>query len=631
MLRIRPLEQLPHLAPALTALILGVVALEAFGIYARSLEYRSITALATDEAIITPQGIMAPVKNQGTALQQAALDTEGLLPVYGSSELNLLAAYNRPFVATNLFRDRPTGFTIFPIGKAGSTCLIMMQKLAAVGPALQGRKVVVSLSAFWFFERFSTSASEYAGNFSDLHAGELAFNTRLSLKLRQDAARRMLQFPATVSNRPLLRFALEYLADGSPRSLACYEAVLPLGIVHNAILRYQDHWNVVCYLWKHPSRTPFQASPPGAPPLDWPMLHRQADELYRAHSNNNEFGLDNEKWNRQIRQHTLQRRNTWSDETFLHRLEQNQEWVDLEILVRELNELGAQPLLLSMPIHGGWYDQCGVTYTARRVYYQKLRDLGARYHTAVVDFADHDSDHSFCNDDLGHLAPSGLVYYNQIYDSFFHDAMAPQAALPAAAPRRADGQAGVCHHVRRTALQHPKRVSTFQGRKVRPWSLNVTFVNIMTCLVIGAQTIGPVRDLDGLLPGNPGGAGRDSTVKGISPRPLSFTRISRGSTVEIIERIDHWGKTTPDHPAYMSGGRTLTYGELCRGSDALAAHLARSLPEKAPVIVLGHKEPELIIAYLGVIKSGRAYVPVDTAVPRRGSSASRRPAAHRSS
>jgi D-alanine--poly(phosphoribitol) ligase subunit 1 len=33
------------------------------------------------------------------------------------------------------------------------------------------------------------------------------------------------------------------------------------------------------------------------------------------------------------------------------------------------------------------------------------------------------------------------------------------------------------------------------------------------------------------------------------------------------------------------------------------------------VIVLGHKEPELIIAYLGVIKSGRAYVPVDTAIP----------------
>ena len=132
------MEQTPHLAPALTAVILGVVVLAAFGFYARSLEYRSITALAADEAIIERNGKLAPVKNQGTALQQAALETDGLLPVYGSSELNVQAAYNRPFHATNLFRDRPTGFTVFPVGKAGTTCLIILQKLAAVGPALAG-------------------------------------------------------------------------------------------------------------------------------------------------------------------------------------------------------------------------------------------------------------------------------------------------------------------------------------------------------------------------------------------------------------------------------------------------------------------------------------------------------------
>ena len=93
--------------------------------------------------------------------------------------------------------------------------------------------------------------------------------------------------------------------------------------------------------------------------------------------------------------------------------------------------------------------------------------------------------------------------------------------------------------------------------------------------------------------------------------------------MEIIERIDRWGRTTPDRPAYVSGGRTLTYGELRRRSDALAAHLAGTLPEKSPVVVLGHKEPELLIAYLGAIKSGRAYVPVDTAVPAAAGRANR--------
>jgi D-alanine transfer protein len=428
----QPLEQTPHLAPALTAVILGVGVLAAFGFYARSLESRSITALAADEAIIEREGPLAPVKNQGTALQQVALETDGLLPVYGSSELNLQAGYNRPFHATNLFRDRPTGFTIFPVGKAATTCLIILQKLAAVGPALRGRKVALSLSPLWFFERLR--ADGYAGNFSDLHAGELAFNTRLSLQLRQDAARRMLQHPETVANRPLLRFALEKLADGSPLGLACYDAVLPLGIVHNAILRYQDHWNVVCYLWRYPARTSSPISPGGGRRLDWPMLHRQAEGLYRDLSNNNEFGLDNHKWVRELRQEMARRRNTQSDEEFLRTLQGNQEWVDLELLLRELNEFGAQPLLLSMPIHGRWYDQLGITYTARRNYYQKLREIGARYHTAVVDFADHDADPSFCHDNMGHLAPIGLVYYNQVLDGFFHNAIPRQPEIPPLRP-----------------------------------------------------------------------------------------------------------------------------------------------------------------------------------------------------
>jgi hypothetical protein len=239
----------------------------------------------------------------------------------------------------------------------------------------------------------------------------------------------MLKYPATVANRPFLRFALENLAGGSPKNLACYAAVLPLGIVHNAILRYQDHWNVVGYLWKHAEPASSPISPHGGQQLDWPALHQQANTSYRAHSNNNEFGLDNETWDRRLRQEMVRQRNSRTDESFLRALEENQEWVDLELLLRELTEFGARPLLLSMPIHGGWYDQCGVSFTGRRAYYQKLREISARYHTSVLDFADHDADQSFCHDHMGHLAPGGLVYYSQVLDGFFHDATPRQAEL----------------------------------------------------------------------------------------------------------------------------------------------------------------------------------------------------------
>jgi D-alanine transfer protein len=422
-------EQTPHLAPALTAVILTVVVLAAFGVYARSLERRSIRAIAADQVVFQRGGKLSPLKNQGNALQQAALETGDLLPIYGSSELNLQSDYNRPFHATNVFHDYPTGFTIFPVGRAESTCLITLQKLAAAGPALEGRSIVISLSPPYFFERTAARVDGYAGNFSALHAGELAFNIHASLRLRQDAARRMLNYPATVAHRPLLRFALENLAGGSLVNLACYDAVLPLGLLHNAILRYQDHWSAVSYLWQHPESTSPPASPHRGRPLDWPALHRQADDVYRAHCDTNELGIDNRTWTRHLRQELSRRRGTWSDETFQSALESNQEWVDLELLLRELTEFGARPLLLSPPLHGGWYDQFGISYAGRTAYYRKLRAIGARYRAEVVDFADHDADRAFCQDNMGHMAPRGLVFYSQALDGFFHGVIPRQPEL----------------------------------------------------------------------------------------------------------------------------------------------------------------------------------------------------------
>jgi D-alanine--poly(phosphoribitol) ligase subunit 1 len=82
----------------------------------------------------------------------------------------------------------------------------------------------------------------------------------------------------------------------------------------------------------------------------------------------------------------------------------------------------------------------------------------------------------------------------------------------------------------------------------------------------------------------------------------------------LIERIDHWGQVAPARLAHVSGDRSLTYGELVRRSNSLAAHLASALPDgRCPVAVLGHKEPELLIAFLGALKAGHAYTPIDAA------------------
>ncbi len=88
--------------------------------------------------------------------------------------------------------------------------------------------------------------------------------------------------------------------------------------------------------------------------------------------------------------------------------------------------------------------------------------------------------------------------------------------------------------------------------------------------------------------------------------------------VEILAEIDRWGRETPDRIAHRSGARTLTYGELLTRSDSLAGWLQADLGDsRAPIAVRGHKEPEMLIAFLGTVKSGRPYVPIDLAIPEQ--------------
>ena len=87
--------------------------------------------------------------------------------------------------------------------------------------------------------------------------------------------------------------------------------------------------------------------------------------------------------------------------------------------------------------------------------------------------------------------------------------------------------------------------------------------------------------------------------------------------MNVIERIDHWAAVAPGTIAHTSGERTLTYGELSKRSDALAAYLTeRFSDDRSPIAVLGHREPEMLIAFAGTVKSGRPYVPIDTLLPR---------------
>ncbi len=398
----------PHLVPALAAVLLLIAGLIGGSVLIHSVAQRHIHALAATRL----SGII-----KGSLLQQIAAQQPDLLPIYGSSEM---IYHGEAYGADVIFANCPTGFIPFEVGHNGATSLIMAQAIASVGEPLRGRKVVISFTPA-MFHALSADKKAYVSLFSQLHANELTFSTSLSLETKFLAAQRMREYPKTLKSDPVLNFALEKLADDTWSSRVFYYAVWPLGKLQTMILELQDEWEALQTILTKPD-LPLSA-PCRRATLNWPLLEAQARQAQIASANNNPYGIDNTFW-LGLQSRLPQQIENNAGLKYIEDMQQSDEWFDLEILLKTLTELGAQPLLLSRPINGTYWAALGVSAQARQTgYYNRLQQLAQHYDVPVVDFQDHDTDKYFSVDPSSHTSRLGWIYVDQALDSFYHDVL----------------------------------------------------------------------------------------------------------------------------------------------------------------------------------------------------------------
>ena len=388
-----PSRGTPHLLAGLIASgLVAAVLLGAEGV-AVHLERTTVRASAPE---------LFPLKNQGLAFQRAAARAPYVLPLYGSSELTAVLVPERAHI---FFRTAPTGFQVSPVGTGGANSLIMLQKIAALGSDLRGKKVVISLSPGWFLNPGPGWLQGYKGNFSLMAASEMAFGTTLDFELKRDIASRMLKCPSTLENSPLLEFALKRLASGRWLDRIIFCALWPIGKAQTTVLELQDHFAASNYI-RHKIK-PAALFHPETP--DWSKLIESAGgtKITDKDTVTNASNLSRDK---------IERR----EDAFRRRMNASTGWIDLKLLLRTLARVHASPLLFTMPIAGDLYDRKGVSRSAREDYYVKLRALVQRYRFRLVEFEGHDEDPAFLYRHQSHLTAKGWIYYDRALDDFFH-------------------------------------------------------------------------------------------------------------------------------------------------------------------------------------------------------------------
>lgn len=87
----------------------------------------------------------------------------------------------------------------------------------------------------------------------------------------------------------------------------------------------------------------------------------------------------------------------------------------------------------------------------------------------------------------------------------------------------------------------------------------------------------------------------------------------------IVQLFEEQVKKNPDKIAVDFKGTSLTYDQLNRRSNRLAATLRETgqVRKDVPVGIMTDKSPDLIAGILGILKSGAAYVPVDPDFPQQ--------------
>ncbi|HEX2077518.1 MAG TPA: non-ribosomal peptide synthetase [Longimicrobium sp.] len=104
----------------------------------------------------------------------------------------------------------------------------------------------------------------------------------------------------------------------------------------------------------------------------------------------------------------------------------------------------------------------------------------------------------------------------------------------------------------------------------------------------------------------------------LAPPPFRPAEAGAGASLPVC--VHRWvtaqAHRTPDAVAVECGGEALAYGELERRARRLALHL-RSLGAGPGVRVAFclERSPEVVVAVLGILKAGAAYVPVDPGYP----------------
>lgn len=328
-------------------------------------------------------------KSENLAFVLNNMSDDGYL-CFGSSEWYV----SKSLVSTcpqAVFGENVTGVDMTYIGEAYDQSLWETIAAGAYGSSVKNKKVMIVISPQWFFKN---------------NGAENKFYTKFSYTL----------YRAFAQNPNISDETKEYVRqrcsalgiDDSTLSAASQDTVLDS--LNDLVLSVSDSWHLrsdidhIVGIAPTKSSVRQQGTSTGEP--DWNALLDTAEQEGEAACTNNDFGVYDAYW---------EKNHTYDPELFQNFSEADDEYDDLRCFLEVCHEVGLDPLVCILPVHGKWYDVSDVSTDERQAYYQRIRGICDDAGVAYADFSSCEYEKYFLCDTV-HPGWKGLV---RIEESFY--------------------------------------------------------------------------------------------------------------------------------------------------------------------------------------------------------------------
>ncbi len=344
---------------------------------------------------------------------------EQTIPGLGSSEL--FAAEDVAAFPQYLFRNGQSDFNMILIGRGYMQSIHHAVNAGALEPYIKDKKAVLILSPQWF-TKAHLAPETYASRFSEEAYAAFMKNPAISGPLKKRVAERMEALltadPAQLERMQKVRRAvLEHTLNLAERvEMGLYSRFMDLKAVHTLANALEPAGAA-----KAPDKAG-AANSPGveaqdavkAGELDFLALLPEAEAAGKRACTNNEYYIFDAYYDTYVRDALEKRKGGQAKDSYMD----SPEYGDLRLFLEVCRETGIQPLIVSIPVNGKWYDWTGFPKEDREGYYQKIRDICEEYQVPLADFSGKEYEPYFLKDVM-HLGWKGWVYVDEAVYRFY--------------------------------------------------------------------------------------------------------------------------------------------------------------------------------------------------------------------